>query len=847
MSVSPQNPAEGSLSNSKVTFTPENWNIPQEVTVTGQPGTLMMVANRPYTIVTAPAVSNDSKYSGFNAADVSITNLFRYSSPVFPYSPGISVEPKNGLTTTEAGGTATFSVLLDSKPSSDVVIPVRSDNPAEGTVSTSSLRFTADNWNVAQTVTITGVNDNRPDGDIPYKIILDPAINNDIPDDPFFLSFSYSGIDPEDVSVTNLERNYTFSKIPTEISSYFDGRTISDWGDYNGDGKLDFIASGRSQLLTRPGSSDNFTGSWPLLNTGSTFTAESGFPRLSPGSSAVWGDYNNDGKLNFALQTIGSRFQPGSLIKLDGGVSLPNVSPNNNFNSSQSWGDYNNDGKLDLLNATAEDVPNADFSGFAFTNASVMYRYSEGNWTPDLNIQLPGVTNGAAAWADYNKDSQQDILLIGDSAGGKIAKVFRNTGSGFVEAFALPGVSNGSAAWGDYNNDRLPDILLAGNSDAGQITKVFRNTSNNGFIEDTRVVLPGSSAADWGDYDNDGKLDILLAGTNRGNRVFRNTGNGFAEDTNVLPGNVTSSFADWGDYDKDGKLDMLLDRDVYRNNSPNANTPPTAPGGLRSAVYNKQVSLGWNPAADAQTSRGGLNYNLRVGTTPGGSEIFAPMSLNDGTRQVVGLGNAGQNRSWTLQDLSPGTYYWSVQAIDTAWAGSPFATEGSFTIEPPSLINGTDGNDLLDGTSKNDEIYGLRGNDILNGVDGDDSLFGGRGNDSLYGGRGIDILKGENGNDFLQGGRNDDLLDGGLGNDNLTGGEGFDKFFLAANSGADIITDFEDGKDLLILGNGLTFAQLAIVQGNGRTRISVAATGQGIVALNGVPANQITAADFGSI
>ncbi|NJK69809.1 MAG: hypothetical protein HC941_27845, partial [Microcoleus sp. SU_5_3] len=51
LSVSPQNPAEGSLSNSKVTFTPENWNIPQEVTVTGQPGTLMMVANRPYTIV----------------------------------------------------------------------------------------------------------------------------------------------------------------------------------------------------------------------------------------------------------------------------------------------------------------------------------------------------------------------------------------------------------------------------------------------------------------------------------------------------------------------------------------------------------------------------------------------------------------------------------------------------------------------------------------------------------------------------------------------------------------------------------------------------------------------------
>jgi hypothetical protein len=29
--------------------------------------------------------------------------------------------------------------------------------------------------------------------------------------------------------------------------------------------------------------------------------------------------------------------------------------------------------------------------------------------------------------------------------------------------------------------------------------------------------------------------------------------------------------------------------------------------------------------------------------------------------------------------MVPGTYYWSVQAIDTAWAGSAFASEGTFT------------------------------------------------------------------------------------------------------------------------------------------------------------------------
>ena len=43
-------------------------------------------------------------------------------------------------------------------------------------------------------------------------------------------------------------------------------------------------------------------------------------------------------------------------------------------------------------------------------------------------------------------------------------------------------------------------------------------------------------------------------------------------------------------------------------------------------------------------------------------------------------GNAGTGTSWTLHDLTNGTYYWSVQAIDAVFAASPFATERSFTV-----------------------------------------------------------------------------------------------------------------------------------------------------------------------
>ena len=76
-----------------------------------------------------------------------------------PNAPGFRVSPGSGSVTTEAGGTASFTVALNAPPTADVTIPVGSGDTTEGTVSTSSLTFTPANWNVPQTVTITGVDD----------------------------------------------------------------------------------------------------------------------------------------------------------------------------------------------------------------------------------------------------------------------------------------------------------------------------------------------------------------------------------------------------------------------------------------------------------------------------------------------------------------------------------------------------------------------------------------------------------------------------------------------------------------------------------------------------------------
>jgi hypothetical protein len=107
---------------------------------------------------------------------------------------GFEVTPTTGLVTTEAGGTATFTVRLTEAPTDDVVINLSSSNDAEGTPDLTSLTFTTANWDVAQTVTVTGGDDFIDDGDLPYQIVLDAALSNDV---------NYNGLDPADVDVVN--------------------------------------------------------------------------------------------------------------------------------------------------------------------------------------------------------------------------------------------------------------------------------------------------------------------------------------------------------------------------------------------------------------------------------------------------------------------------------------------------------------------------------------------------------------------------------------------------------------------------------------------------------------------
>jgi hypothetical protein len=90
-----------------------------------------------------------------------------------------------------------FTVVLDSQPSSGVVIGITSSDVSEGTVSTPALTFVAGNWDTAQTVVVTGVEDLQVDGDIAYTIETGAAVSSDL---------KFHNVIVADVALTNTDR-----------------------------------------------------------------------------------------------------------------------------------------------------------------------------------------------------------------------------------------------------------------------------------------------------------------------------------------------------------------------------------------------------------------------------------------------------------------------------------------------------------------------------------------------------------------------------------------------------------------------------------------------------------------
>ena len=176
------------------------------------------------------------------------------------------------------------------------------------------------------------------------------------------------------------------------------------------------------------------------------------------------------------------------------------------------------------------------------------------------------------------------------------------------------------------------------------------------------------------------------------------------------------------------------------------------------------------------------------------------------------------------------------------------------------FLRGGDGDDSIGGGPDADFILGEAGSDLLAGEAGADQMFGGDGGDRLdggldddllNGGAGNDVLFGNEGNDSLVGETGADLLEGGVGLDSLTGGLGADTFAVdidavvagvAGMTEFDVITDFEDGTDLVAIA-GLNAVD-TLTWRDGTNGLEVLVNNNQVFQIIGINSSAISPRDF---
>lgn len=178
--------SEGRPSTNQLTFTPANWSVPQTVTITGV-DEFVDDGDQNYEVEFGPVQSSDLQYSNYSIDELQYVNLDDDVAAV--------VVSETSLQTNENGETDQFDVQLGSQPISNVTVDLHVSDESEALLSSSVVEFTPSNWNVPQTITVTGQNDQVADGDTPFVITATPSSG-----DSNFASLSPVDIDAENVA-----------------------------------------------------------------------------------------------------------------------------------------------------------------------------------------------------------------------------------------------------------------------------------------------------------------------------------------------------------------------------------------------------------------------------------------------------------------------------------------------------------------------------------------------------------------------------------------------------------------------------------------------------------------------
>jgi len=223
------------------------------------------------------------------------------------------------------------------------------------------------------------------------------------------------GMSVDNTPITKIYKNNngTFEEVGANLEGVFNGACA--WGDYNNDGKLDLVLTGRN-------ASKKYI-SKIYRNDGNGVFTDINADLIGVSKSAVaWGDYDNDGKLDIFI--LGVDNEENSVTKLYRNVD-------NNFSENVSakfthvkrgdcaWGDYDNDGRLDIIIMGMGDADKP---------ITKIYKNNGDNTFTDIEAPIVQVDFGAVAWGDYDNDGRLDFVITGQDENYKVVtKVYQNT------------------------------------------------------------------------------------------------------------------------------------------------------------------------------------------------------------------------------------------------------------------------------------------------------------------------------------------------------------------------------------------------------------------------------------
>lgn len=405
------------------------------------------------------------------------------------------------------------------------------------------------------------------------------------------------------------------------------------------------------------------------------------------GGSAAWGDYDNDGDLDLAVSGTSNGHAYTRVFRNDGGAfNSPPTAPS---------------GLTVTKNGTDLNISWAASTDTQTPSAGLCYNIRVGT--------APGKDNIFNGMADAATGFRR-LPALGN-AQKRLSWAIKNTSlkSYYCSVQAID-TSFAGSAWADEKSIVVPKISgLVTSSGGAPVAGVIVSANNGGTsaTSDATGYYELWVPVGWSGTVMASKDSFWFS---PGNRTYTNltvdqpnqdySGATLSAGASISP--VNPYAAAWGDFDNDGDLDLLVAGDdsaydvsqsnptckIYRNDGQPANARPAAPTNLSAVESGGNVTFSWAAGSDAKTPASGLTYNLRIGTTPGGNDIMSGNADSTGLRSIPTMGNVEMRLSWTLKNVPNGIYYWGIQAIDTTFAGSPWAT-GQITVGDvvPPVIN----------------------------------------------------------------------------------------------------------------------------------------------------------------